>query len=147
MIVIVTRWLVITVAIILASILIPGIRIDSLPTAVIAAGILGLINIFIKPILIILTLPLNIITLGLFSFIINAFLLKIVAWFVTGFEVNGFLAAVLGALVISLVNWLANRFIVRTKTRPPRPNSPNRPNRQDNPDYIDLQQKGNGKWE
>lgn len=144
MIVIVTRWLVITTAIILASILIPGIRIDSLPTAVIAAGILGLINIFIKPVLIILTLPLNIITLGLFSFIINAFLLKIVAWFVTGFEVNGFLAALLGALVISLVNWFANRFIVRTKTRPPRPNSPNSP---DNHDYIDLQQKGNGKWE
>jgi putative membrane protein len=141
MIVIVTRWLVITVAIMLASVLIPGIQIDSVPTAVIAAGILGLINIFIKPILIILTLPLNIITLGLFSFIINAFLLKMVAWFVTGFEVNGFLAALLGALVISLVNWLANRFIVRTKTRPNSPNSP------DNPDYIDLQQKGNGKWE
>ena len=141
MIVIIIRWLVITAAILLSSVLIPGIRIDSLSTAFIAAGALGLINVFIKPVLIILTLPLNIVTLGLFSFIINAFLLKMVAWFVTGFEVNGFLAALLGALVISLVNWLANRFIVRTKIRPTRPNSP------DNPDYIDLQQKGNGKWE
>jgi putative membrane protein len=138
MIVIVTRWLVITVAIILASTIIPGIQVDSLPTAVIAAGILGFINVFLKPILIILTLPLNIITLGLFSFVINAFLLKMVAWIVTGFEVQGFLAALLGALVISVVNWLANRFIVRTKTRPTRP---------DNPDYIDLQQKGDGRWE
>jgi putative membrane protein len=138
MIVIVTRWLVITAAIILASAIIPGIQVDSLSTAVIAAGILGLINIFLKPILIILTLPLNIITLGLFSFLINAFLLKMVAWFVTGFEVNGFLAALFGALVISLVNWLASRFIVRTKTRPTRP---------DHPDYIDLQQKGDGRWE
>jgi len=147
MIVIITRWLIITVAILLSSILIPGIRVDSLPTVVIAAGLLGLINISIKPVLIILTLPLTIITLGLFSFIINAFLLKLVAYFVTGFEVDGFLAALLGALVISLVNWLANRFIVRAKTRPGRPNGPNRAGRPDNPDYIDLQQKGDGKWE
>ena len=138
MIVIITRWLIITMAILLSSILIPGIRVDSLSTAVIAAGLLGLINIFIKPVLIILTLPLNILTLGLFSFIINAFLLKIVDYFVTGFEVNGFLAALFGALVISLVNWLTNRFIVKAKTRPGRP---------DPPDYIDLEQKGNGKWE
>lgn len=138
MIVIITRWLVITVAILLSSILIPGIRVDSLTTVIIAAGFLGLINVFIKPVLIILTLPLNIITLGLFSFFINAFLLKLVAYFVPGFEVDGFLAALLGALVVSLVNWLANRFIVRTKTRPGIP---------DKPDYIDLQQKGNGKWE
>lgn len=138
MIVLLTRWLVITAAILLSSLLVPGIRVDSTLTAFLAAGVLGLINIFIKPVLLILTLPLNIITLGFFSFIINAFLLKLVAYFVTGFEVNGFLAALLGALVISLVNWLANRFIVRTK------NGSNRP---DKPDYIDLQQKGNGKWE
>ncbi len=141
MIVIIIRWLVITLAIILSSALIPAIRVDSLFTAVIAAGLLGVINVFIKPVLIILTLPLNIITLGLFSFIINAFLLKIVAYFVTGLEVDGFLAALLGALVISLTNWLANRFIVATKTRP------NRPGRTDPPDCIDLEQKGNGKWE
>ena len=137
-IVIITRWLIITLAILCSSILIPGIRVDSLPTVIIAAALLGLINIFIKPVLIILTLPLNIITLGLFSFFINAFLLKLVAYLVTGFEVDGFLAALLGALVISLVNWLANRFIVRTKNRPGRP---------DKPEYIDLQKKGNGKWE
>ena len=147
MIVIIIRWLIITLAILLSSIIIPGIRVDSLPTVIIAAGLLGLINISIKPVLIILTLPLTIITLGLFSFIINAFLLKLVAYFVTGFEVDGFLAALLGALVISLVNWLADRFIVRAKIRPGRPNRPNGPGRPDNPDYIDLQQKGDGKWE
>ena len=147
MIVIIIRWLIITLAILLSTILIPGIRADSLPTVIIAAGLLGLINISIKPVLIILTLPLTIITLGLFSFIINAFLLKLVAYFVTGFEVDGFLAALLGALVISLVNWLANRFIVRAKIRPGRPNRSNGPGRPDNPDYIDLQQKGDGKWE
>lgn len=141
MIVIITRWLIITVAILLSSVLIPGIRVDSLFTAVIAAGVLGLINIFIKPVIIILTLPLNILTLGLFSFIINAFLLKMVAYFVTGFEVNGFFAALLGALVISLVNWLTNRFIVTAKT------GPRGQGRSDPPEYIDLEQKGNGKWE
>jgi putative membrane protein len=136
--VIITRWLIITVAILLSSMFIPGIRIDSLATAVIAAGLLGIINVVIRPIFIILTLPLNILTLGLFSFVINAFLLKLVAFFVQGFEVDGFLAALFGALVISLVNWLANRFIVQTGSRPERPSKP---------DYIDLQQKGNGKWE
>jgi putative membrane protein len=135
MIVILTRWLIITAAILLCSILIPGIRVDSMLTAFLAAGILGLINIFIKPVLFVLTLPLNILTLGLFSFIINAFLLKLVAYFVTGFRVDGFWSALFGALVISLVNWLANRFIVRTKVNP------------DKPDYIDLERKGSGKWE
>jgi putative membrane protein len=147
MIVIITRWLVITIAIMLSSILIPGIRIDSLPTAVIAAGLLGLINIFIRPLLIILTLPLNILTLGLFSFIINAFLLKLVAWFVTGLEVDGFFTALLGAAVISLTNWLANRFIVAAGIKPDRPARPIRPDRPDKNDCIDLEQKGNGKWE
>ena len=147
MVVIISRWLIITVAIILSSLLIPGIRIDSLPTAVIAAGLLGLINIFIRPLLIILTLPLNIITLGLFSFIINAFLLKLVAWFVTGLEVDGFFAAFLGAVVISFTNWLANRFIVASVIKPPRPENPIRPGRPDKNDCIDLEQKGNGKWE
>lgn len=141
MIIIIMRWLIITAAILLSSILIPGIRVDSLLTAVVAAGILGLINIFIKPVLIILTLPLNILTLGLFSFIINAFLLKMVSYFVTGFEVNGFWAALLGALVISLVNWLTNRFIVTAKT------GPGGQGKSDPPEYIDMEQKGNGRWE
>jgi putative membrane protein len=138
MIVIITRWLIITAAILLSSMLIPGIHVDSLFTAIISAGLLGLINIIIKPVLIVLTLPLNILTLGLFTFIINAFLLKMVAYFVTGFEVHGFVAALFGALVISIVSWLANRFIVMTNTRPNKP---------DDPDFIDLRQKGDGKWE
>jgi len=138
MLVIITRWLIITVAILLSSMLIPGIHVDSLWTAIISAALLGLINVIIKPVLVILTLPLNILTLGLFTFIINAFLLKMVAYFVDGFEVGGFFAAFFGALVISLVSWLANRFIVSGNSRPNRP---------DNPDFIDLRHKGDGKWE
>ena len=135
MILIVTRWLVITIAILLSSKFISGIRVDSLLTALIAAGILGLINVFIRPVLIILTLPLSIITLGIFSFFINAFLLELVAYLIPGFEVDGFLAAFLGALIISIVSWLANFFIVNNNT--------GRPKRQD---VIDMEKGDDGKW-
>jgi len=135
MVLIVTRWLVITIAILLSSKFISGIRIDSLLTALLAAGFLGLINIFIRPVLMILTLPLSIITLGVFSFFINAFLLELVAYIIPGFEVDGFLAAFLGALMISVVSWLANFFIVSNNT--------GRPKRQD---VIDMEKGDDGKW-
>lgn len=135
MILVITRWLVITMAILLASWFVSGIRVDSLLTAIIAAGILGLINVFIRPVLIILTLPLSIITLGVFTFFINALLLELVAYIIPGFEVEGFLAAFLGALIISVVSWLANFFIVNNNT--------GRPQR---PDYIDMEKGDDGKW-
>ena len=135
MILIITRWLVITVSILLASRFVSGIRVDSVLTAIIAAGILGLINVFIKPVLILLTLPLSIITLGVFTFFINAFLLELVSHMVPGFEVEGFLAAFLGALMISIVSWLANFFIVSNNTGRPQ-----------KPDYIDMKKGDDGKW-
>jgi putative membrane protein len=135
MILIITRWLVITVSILLASRFVSGIRVDSVLTAIIAAGILGLINVFIKPVLILLTLPLSIITLGVFTFFINAFLLELVSHMVPGFEVEGFLAAFLGALIISIVSWLANFFIVSNNTGRPQ-----------KPDYIDMEKGDDGKW-
>jgi putative membrane protein len=135
MILIITRWLVITVSILLASQFMSGIRVESLFTALIAAGVLGLINVFIKPIFILLTLPLSIVTLGVFTFFINAFLLELVAYIVPGFEIDGFLSAFLGALIISIVNWLANFFIVNNNT--------GRPKR---PDVIDLEKGDDDKW-
>ncbi|OGP68671.1 MAG: hypothetical protein A2031_04210 [Deltaproteobacteria bacterium RBG_19FT_COMBO_43_11] len=135
MILVITRWLIITVAILLASWFVSGIRIDSLLTAIIAAGILGLINVFIKPVLIILTLPLSIITLGVFTFFINALLLQLVAYMIPGFEVEGFLAAFLGALIISVVSWLANHFIVNHNIDRPQKN-----------DVIDMEKGDDGKW-
>lgn len=90
MIMIITRWLIITAAILLASQFVPGIEVDKLSTAVIAACVLGLINIFIRPIVVILTLPLSILTLGVFYFFINAFLLELVAYFVSGFAIKNF---------------------------------------------------------
>lgn len=135
MLVIITRWLIITVAILLASQFVPGIRVDNLTTAVIAACVLGLINIFVKPILVFLTLPLSILTLGVFYFFINAFLLKLVSYFVTGFQIDNFFSAFLGSLVISIVSWLANSFISHHKIDKP-----------DDPEYIDLRKGDDGKW-
>lgn len=138
MLVIITRWLVVTVAILLASKIVPGIEVESLTTAVIAAAILGIINVFLRPVLLILTLPLTILTLGIFAFVLNALMLLLVAYFVKGFEVSGFFSAFLGALIISIVSWIANRFI---KTQ----NGNHNPKRQ-KPDYVDLERGDDGKW-
>jgi putative membrane protein len=135
MLVIITRWLVIAAAILLASQFVPGIKVDALSTAVIAACVLGLINIFVRPVLVLLTLPLSILTLGLFYFLINAFLLELVSRMVTGFYVKDFFSAFLGSLIISIVSWLANSFIASHKV-----------DKRDNPDYIDLKRGDDGKW-
>ncbi|PKN06001.1 MAG: phage holin family protein [Deltaproteobacteria bacterium HGW-Deltaproteobacteria-7] len=139
MLVLITRWLVITVAILIASNIVPGISVDSLKTAIIAAAILGIINVFLRPVLLILTLPLTILTLGVFAFVINALMLLLVSHFVPEFKVDGFLSAFLGTLIISLVSWIANRFINKSN------NKPDVNNRQ-KPDYIDLEQGDDGKW-
>ena len=136
MLIIVTRWLVITVAILLASMMVSGIRVESLTTAVVAAAILGVINVFLRPVLLILTLPLTILTLGVFAFVLNALMLLLVAYFVPGFEVDGFFAAFLGALIISIVSWIANRFI----------KTPDGKDNRRKPECIDLEQGDDGKW-
>ena len=136
MLVILTRWLVITVAILLASAIVPGIRVESLTTAIVAAAILGIINIVLRPVLLILTLPLTILTLGVFAFVINALMLLLVAYFVPGFVIDGFLWAFLGSLIISIVSWIANRFI----------RTPPSGNHRQKPDYIDLERGDDGKW-
>jgi len=139
MLVLIVRWLVITVAILIASTIVPGIRVESLTSAIVAAAILGVINTFLRPVLLILTLPLTILTLGIFTFVLNAFMLLLVAYFVEGFEIDGFWWAFLGALIISIVSGIANRFINRSDSRP---NGNNRKK----PDFIDLERGDDGKW-
>jgi putative membrane protein len=129
---------VITVAILVAAtILRKGIHVDSLTTAIIAAAILGIINAFLRPVLLILTLPLTILTLGVFTFVLNAFMLLLVAYFVPGLEIDGFSWAFLGALIISIVSWIANHFINKSTS--------DTGNRQ-KPDCIDMKQGDDGKW-
>ena len=105
------RWLILTIAILIASYLVDGIRVSGFFSAFFAAAILGILNAFFRPILFILTLPLNVLTLGLFTFVINAVLLMMASGVISGFEIHGFWSAVFGSLLMSLVSWLLTSFI------------------------------------
>ncbi len=127
----VLRWLVLTVAILAASYLIEGIHVAGFFSAFFAAAVLGVLNAFLRPVLILLTLPVNVLTFGLFTFIINAVLLLMVSGVISGFEVRGFWTAVFGSLVVSIVSWLLNVFIGRGGRI----------------DTIDLRKGRGGRWE
>ncbi|MGH8806768.1 MAG: phage holin family protein [Noviherbaspirillum sp.] len=98
-------WLINAGALFLLPYLMQSIRVDSFTTALIAALVLGLVNVLIKPILVLLTLPVTVLTLGLFIFVINALLFWAVANFIGGFHVAGFWSAFGGALLYSLISW------------------------------------------
>lgn len=97
------RWLLNALALLAVAYLYPGVRVESFFAAAIAALALGLANALIRPILVILTLPVTIVTLGLFLFVINALLFWLVAEIVKGFSVQGFMAALIGSLLYSLI--------------------------------------------
>ncbi len=107
------RLLIAMVGIWLAATVVGGITVTGFGTVLLAAIILGLINAFVRPVFVILTLPLTVVTLGLFLLVINAALLGIVAWLLPGMEIAGFGPALLGAIVISLFSWFANMFVGR----------------------------------
>ena len=98
-------------SLLLAAYIIPGITIDTVEIAIIAAIVLGVLNLFIKPVLFILTLPVTILTLGLFSFVINAGLFMLAAYFVDGFTVTSFWVALLGSVVVSVANSIIHRLV------------------------------------
>lgn len=108
------RWLVNALALLAAAYLVPGIVVESIYIALIAALLLGLVNAFLRPVLFILTLPITILTLGLFTFVLNALLFWFVASFVDGFEVDGFLAALVGSLLVSIVSAFGSKLLVKT---------------------------------
>ena len=107
------RWLLNALALIAVASLIPGIEISGLYIALIVALVLGLVNAVLRPLLILLTLPITILTLGLFTLIINGLLFWFVSSFIKGFEVSGFWAAFFGALVMSIFSALINHFVRR----------------------------------
>jgi putative membrane protein len=125
------RWLILTFSIITTSYLIDGIQVSGFLSAFFAAAILGILNAFFRPILLILTLPVNILSLGLFTFVINAVMLMMVSGIISGFKVYGFWSAVFGSLLISLVSWLLTSFISERGTV----------------QYIDLKKVGDNRWE
>ncbi len=105
------RWAINLLALVIAGSVMPGIGIESLEMGIIAAGILGVVNAVIRPVVLVLTLPINLLTLGLFTLVINAFMLMLVSAMVPGLVIEGFRAAFWGALIISLVSWLVNLFV------------------------------------
>ena len=127
----VIRWLTLTAAIIVTSYMIENIRVAGVLSAFFAAAALGIFNAFFRPIVLLLTLPINLLSLGLFTFIINAIMLKLASCIIPGFDVYGFWASVWGAFLISIISWLLNSFIGERGTV----------------EYIDLKHKGGNRWE
>ena len=95
----------------IASVLIPGMDISGMGTLLAAAFLLGLVNALVRPVLIFLTLPLTILTLGLFLLVINAAMLGLVAWLLPGFVLGGFFPALFGSLIVSVISWCASRYV------------------------------------
>jgi len=105
------RIIVYTLALLLAGHVVPGIRLDGLVSALVAGLLLGLVNAIVRPILVVLTFPITLLTLGLFLLVLNAFCLWLVSVFVTGFHVDGVWPAFWGALLVSIVSWILTALI------------------------------------
>jgi len=125
------RWLILTFSIIVTSYLLDGIHVSGFIPAFLAAAILSILNAVFRPILLILTLPINILSLGLFTFVINALMLLMASGVIPGFNVSGFWSAVFGSLLISIVSWALTAFIgERGRVQ-----------------FIDLRKIDDNKWE
>jgi len=112
------RWVINALALLVLPYLFDSIRVESFYAALITALVLGLVNALIRPILIVLTLPINILTLGLFTFVINGLLFWFVASFVKGFSVAGFWPAVGGAIVYSVISWALSALVLGERPAP-----------------------------
>ncbi len=124
------RWMILTVAILVTSYLMDGIHVSGFFSAFFAAAILGILNAFFRPILLVLTLPINILSLGLFTFVLNAVLLMMVSGVIPGFDVYGFWSGLFGSLLISLISWIITSFI----------------NDRGTIEYIDLKKIRRNRW-
>jgi putative membrane protein len=110
-------WIINALSLLALPYLFDAIRVDSFYTAMIVALLLGLINAVIRPLLVLLTLPVTLVTLGLFIFVINGLLFWFVASFVAGFVVAGFWPAVFGSIVYSVISWLCSVIMLGTSKR------------------------------
>jgi putative membrane protein len=108
MLTLIARWIVNAAALLLVAYLYPGVQVAGFGSALAAALVLGLVNAVIRPILVILTLPVTVLTLGLFLFVINALLFWLAATIVGGFAVNGFGSALLGSILYSIITLLTS---------------------------------------
>lgn len=123
------RLIALSVAVWVAAVIVPGIEYENVGTILIASLVLAMLNTFLRPVLLLLSLPFLVLSLGLFYFVINTLLLMLTGWIVPGFQVEGFLSALAGSLIISLVNLFlgANRREkVRVETGSSRQEEPSR---------------------
>ena len=142
------RWLTTTAAIVATAYLLDGIQVSGFFSAVLAAAMLGILNAFFRPIALLLTLPINILSLGLFTFVINALMLKMASGVIPGFSVYGFWTAIFGSFLISVISWLLNAFIGEKGSLTainPKQGRHSGTGKQD--DTIDLENKGDNRWE
>ncbi len=102
------RWILFALAVIFTAWLVPGISVDNFQSAMLVTVIIALINIFVRPLIVFITLPINILTLGIFTLVINSFLLMLAGYLSPGFEVNGFLSAFLGSIVLAFLALVIN---------------------------------------
>lgn len=109
------RWLINALALLLVAYIVPGFVVDSLYAALAAAFLLGLMNAIVRPVLLLLTLPVNILTLGLFTFVINALMLWFTQTVIKGFDITSFSAALMGAVVLWLIGLVTNALVDRNR--------------------------------
>jgi putative membrane protein len=115
-------WVVNTIALFLTATLVPGIEVDDITTLILAALVVGLVNALIKPLVHLISLPITIITFGIFALVINAAMLGLAAWLVPGFNVDGFLPAFLGAIVLAVISAILGSFLgILFKPKTPTP--------------------------
>jgi len=105
------RWVVNALALLVAAWILKGIVVSSYLSLFVAAFVIGLLNAFLRPVVLLLTLPLNILTLGLFTLVVNGIMILLAGDVVRGFEVHGFFSAVFAALIMGLVSFILNLFI------------------------------------
>lgn len=108
-------WLINAAALLALPYLLPSISVEGFASALVAALVLGLVNAVLRPVLVLLTLPVTLLTLGLFIFVINGLLFWFVGSFIRGFHVNGFWPAVFGAIVYSIISWLLSSLLLGRK--------------------------------
>lgn len=113
----IVRWLLLAAALLLVAYLYPGVQVQSFTAALIAAFVLGLLNTVVRPLLVLLTLPVTLITVGLFLFVINALMFWAAATLLNGFNVSGFWAALIGSLIYSLCGMVIDVAMERLFTR------------------------------
>jgi len=106
-------WLINALALMAVAYLMPSIHVSSFGAALVAALVLGLVNAMVRPVLVLLTLPVTILTLGLFIFVLNGLLFWMVGAWLQGFEVGGFWSGVFGAILFSLVSWALSALVLK----------------------------------